>query len=97
MVCSGGHDNASTNSLPTGFALDLSRSDPEWAELPEMEQPRRDHACLLVEFEDAAGVLVTGGWRTKTLFSKRGEGRGGKGRGGGGGCCINARPTHSPR
>ena len=55
----GGHDNASTNSLPTGFQLDISES--VWTSIPEMNVPRRDHACLFVEFEKTKGILVTGG------------------------------------
>ena len=55
----GGHDNSSTNSLPTTFLLDLTTG--EWTESTPMTTPRRDHACLFVDFEDRSGVLVTGG------------------------------------
>ncbi len=58
-LCSGGHDNVSTNSLPTVYKLDPSTK--EWLDLPEMNHPRRDHACLYVELEETDGILVTGG------------------------------------
>lgn len=63
----GGHDNASTNSLPLGYQLDISEGT--WTTLPQMIVPRRDHACLLVEFEKARGILVTGGNIRRTFWS----------------------------
>ena len=56
---SGGHDNSSTNSLPTAHKLSVSTG--KWTKLPEMKHPRRDHACVFVEFETTSGILVTGG------------------------------------
>ena len=36
----------------------------KWRELPDMIEPRRDHACLYIELEEIDGILVTG-----TLYS----------------------------
>lgn len=36
-------------------------SKGKWTKLSDLNQPRRDHACVFVEFETTSGVLVTGG------------------------------------
>ena len=55
----GGHDNASTNSLPSGYRYEVGEG--KWTAIAEMNVPRRDHACLFLEMEDNNGILVTGG------------------------------------
>eukprot|EP00095_Tigriopus_kingsejongensis_P003416 maker-scaffold1126_size61158-snap-gene-0.11 protein:Tk03416 transcript:maker-scaffold1126_size61158-snap-gene-0.11-mRNA-1 annotation:"hypothetical protein TRIADDRAFT_56004" len=59
VIIVGGHDNSSSQSLPLGYMLKIL--DNQWTEIPNMNVPRRDHACLFVEFEKARGILVTGG------------------------------------
>ena len=59
IIITGGHDNSSEASLST--VLMLTKETGEWSEVSRMLTPRRDHACLYVELETSAGILVTGG------------------------------------
>jgi len=62
ILVMGGHSNQSYISLPS--LLELSQGEDgivRWTQLADMNQPRRDHGCLFVEFESSKGVLVTGG------------------------------------
>ncbi|TRY74923.1 hypothetical protein TCAL_07513 [Tigriopus californicus] len=59
VIIAGGHDDNSTLSLATGYMLNILEN--AWTEIPNMKVPRRDHACLFVEFEKSKGMLVTGG------------------------------------
>lgn len=59
IIVIGGHSNDSTQSLDTVLMYESSASS--WTQLPVMLTPRRDHACIYVELETSAGVLVTGG------------------------------------
>ena len=52
LLCQGGHDNSSTDSLSAGYRLKFD-SGEGWAKIEDMNIPRRDHACIYVEFEDA--------------------------------------------
>ena len=65
----GGHDNVSTNSLPTGYSYRVSEG--KWTAIAEMNVPRRDHACLFLEMEDNNGILVTGGKKFQDLKISR--------------------------
>ena len=59
IIVIGGHNNDSSQSLAKVWEFD-SKSG-EWSELDPMREARRDHACLLVQFEKTDGILVTGG------------------------------------
>ena len=59
IFITGGHDNTSETSLAT--VLKLTKETGQWSEVSGMLTPRRDHACLYVELETSAGILVTGG------------------------------------
>ena len=59
IIVLGGHTNETSASLDT--VLEYESSSSSWTNLPVMLTPRRDHACLYVELETSAGVLVTGG------------------------------------
>jgi len=59
IIITGGHDNSSDASIST--VLKLTKETGEWSEMSGMLTPRRDHACLYVELETSAGILVTGG------------------------------------
>ena len=59
IILSGGHGNGSAGSVRSAHMLSASKG--KWIELAEMNHPRRDHACVFVEFETTSGVLVTGG------------------------------------
>jgi len=59
IFISGGHDNTSEASLAT--VLKLTKETGEWSEVAAMLTPRRDHACLYVELETSAGILISGG------------------------------------
>jgi len=59
IILVGGHGNDTTQSLDT--VLQYQGSGGGWTTLPSLLTARRDHACMWVEFETSAGVLVTGG------------------------------------
>lgn len=59
-----GSDGSSSSSLSSGYSLHAPTS--RFSSLPPMNQARRDHACLFVEFEHDKGVLVTGGKKHST-------------------------------
>ena len=40
---------------------ELEAAGNSWTELPAMLTARRDHACLFIQLETSAGILVTGG------------------------------------
>ena len=40
---------------------ELEAGGNSWTELPAMLTARRDHACLFIQLETSAGILVTGG------------------------------------
>ena len=40
---------------------ELEAAGNSWTELPAMLTGRRDHACLFIQLETSAGILVTGG------------------------------------
>ena len=61
MFVSGGHDNRSTSALGTGLRYDISKGAWSSSDVPEMQDARKDHACLYIELETTRGVLVTGG------------------------------------
>ena len=55
----GGH--AEDPEVPLGSGLVLDITEGKWTDIPAMNEARRDHACLYVEFEKNKGILVTGG------------------------------------
>ena len=57
----GGHDNRSSSALSSGFKYDVSKATWSSSEVPEMNDARKDHACLYIELETTKGILVTGG------------------------------------
>ena len=57
----GGHDNRSTVAIASGFQYDVLKATWSSSDVPDMTEPRKDHACLYIELETKRGILVTGG------------------------------------
>ena len=57
----GGHDNRSASALSSGLKYDVSKATWSSSDVPEMQDARKDHACLYIELETTRGILVTGG------------------------------------
>eukprot|EP00096_Caligus_rogercresseyi_P005548 TRINITY_DN2131_c0_g1_i2.p1 TRINITY_DN2131_c0_g1~~TRINITY_DN2131_c0_g1_i2.p1 ORF type:complete len:555 (+),score=117.14 TRINITY_DN2131_c0_g1_i2:130-1794(+) len=61
LVVIGGHGNESMSAESAVFALNIEDSIWRRDFIPEMIEPRMDHACVYVEFEETYGILVSGG------------------------------------
>ena len=66
----GGHDNRSASALSSGFKYDVSKATWSSSDVPEMQDARKDHACLYIELETTKGILVTGGKYLERLNDK---------------------------